>query len=154
MKKRKTDREFNRKEELVDWDRFWKEKPKEIKLSIACIELVISSWSMWWWWAAISHGYRHIAEPYKSGVDPWVLALLCFLFFFDLVQVLQVAEQAEELTGSTCNDPPRHYDIITLICDNFNFYKKNYLNFAYENRSNFVTTYIHPTTCHYLSEYT
>ena len=27
-----------------------------------------------------------------------------------------------------CNDPPRRYDINTLICDNFIFYKKNFLH--------------------------
>ena len=32
------------------------------------------------------------------------------------------------ILGDSCNDPPRRYDINTLICDNFNFYKKNSLN--------------------------
>jgi len=42
---------------------------------------------------------------------------------------------------SACNDPPRRYGIHTLILDNFIFFiKRTPLIFAYENRSDFVTT--------------
>ena len=48
-----------------------------------------------------------------------------------------------------CNDPPRRYDINTLMCANFNFYKKNSLNLLMKIEVIFfVPTYIHPTTRH------
>ena len=66
---------------LGDWERFWKEKPREIKASCCLywtcnfmINVMMRSWTF--------HGCRHIVEPHKSlGLALLCIALLCFFFF-------------------------------------------------------------------------
>jgi len=46
-----------------------------------------------------------------------------------MLHSLRIDPQVSVLFWGFCNDPPRRYSIHTLIFDNFNFYKKNSLNF-------------------------
>ena len=94
-------------------------KPREIKLVAACIFHDQYDDDELPFLVDVGTLLNHV----KSGVDPWLLALLCFLFFFDLVQVLQVTEPVVKPTsGAVCGDKIKK-DGNNKVSVNFNVLK-------------------------------